>query len=192
MSATNRGSERSPRDYYVTPSTAILSFLEHHKILPGTILDPGAGDGAFGKAIKMYGLQNRLDAVEIQEKFRPELIKTYNRVKTTDYLGYYPKNKITTIMGNPPFSLATDFIEHSFELAPDELILLLRLPFLESQKRFNFWQEYPVNKLYILATRPSFTTDGGNDATAYAFFVWDGSNNQEIHVISGEYGVFSY
>jgi hypothetical protein len=60
--------------------------------------------------------------------------------------------------------------------------MLLRLAFLESKRRFNFWQQYPVNKLYILSQRPSFTGKG-TDATAYAWFVWDGSDKQEVKVI---------
>ena len=60
--------------------------------------------------------------------------------------------------------------------------MLLRLPFLESNKRYEFWQNHPVNKLYILSKRPSFRGKG-TDATAYAFFVWDNSSKQKIIVI---------
>ena len=45
-----------------------------------------------------------------------------------------------------------------------------------------FWKAYPVNKLYVLSKRPSFTGKG-TDSAAYAWFVWDNSKTQEIHVI---------
>lgn len=50
--------------------------------------------------------------------------------------------------------------------------MLLRLAFLESKKRCDFWQKHPVSKLYVLSERPSFT-GAGTDATAYAWFVWN-------------------
>lgn len=97
---------------------------------------------------------------------------------------WQPEQKYKTIITNPPYSLAMEFILKSFELVePDgEVIMLLRLAFLESKKRYDFWQKHPVNKLYILSERPSFTGKG-TDATAYGWFVWDNSGKQEIKVI---------
>lgn len=60
--------------------------------------------------------------------------------------------------------------------------MLLRTAFLESKKRYNFWQKHLLNKLYVLSQRPSFTGKG-TDATSYAWFIWNGSDKQEIKVI---------
>jgi hypothetical protein len=92
--------------------------------------------------------------------------------------------KYKTIITNPPYSIAQEFIEKCFEIANQEteIIMLLRLAFLESKKRYEFWQKHPVNELYILSERPSFTGKG-TDATAYAWFVWNGSDKQKIKVI---------
>lgn len=69
------------------------------------------------------------------------------------------------------------------ELYPDaEIIMLLRLSFLESRARYEFWQDNPVNKLYILSSRPKFVNNK-TDATSYAFFVWNNTSKQEIKVI---------
>ena len=48
--------------------------------------------------------------------------------------------------------------------------------------RYQFWQQYPINGLYVLSQRPSFTGHG-TDATSYSFFIWNNSNKQEIKVI---------
>jgi len=53
---------------------------------------------------------------------------------------------------------------------------------LESKKRKDFWQRHPVNGLYVLSERPSFT-GGKTDAAAYAWFVWNSSGRQKIEVI---------
>lgn len=107
-----------------------------------------------------------------------------NEVVIGDFLEWQPDKKYKTIIGNPPYSLALEFLEKCFEIAdPDtEIIMLLRTAFLESQKRYEFWQKHPVNKLYVLSKRPSFTGKG-TDATSYSWFIWDGSDKQEIKVI---------
>ena len=101
-----------------------------------------------------------------------------------NFLSFKPIKEYQTIISNPPFSIAQEIIEHCFEIAntDTEIIMLLRLAFLETKKRYDFWQKHPMNKLYILSKRPSFTGHG-TDATAYAWFVWDGNKKQEIKVI---------
>jgi len=92
--------------------------------------------------------------------------------------------KYKTIITNPPYSIAQEFIEKCFKIADQntEIIMLLRLAFLESKKRYEFWQKHPVSELYVLSKRPSFT-GGGTDATAYAWFVWKNTKEQKIKVI---------
>lgn len=93
-------------------------------------------------------------------------------------------HKYDVIIGNPPYSLAQEFIEKCFTLLKDdgEIIMLLRTAFLESKKRYKFWQKHPLNGLYVLSKRPSFTGEG-TDATSYSFMIWNNSNKQEIKVI---------
>jgi hypothetical protein len=77
-----------------------------------------------------------------------------------------------------------EFIEHCFEIGDKdtEIIILLRTAFLESKKRYEFWQKHKLNGLYVLSQRPSFTGKG-TDATSYSFFVWNNSDKQDIKVI---------
>jgi len=90
----------------------------------------------------------------------------------------------STIITNPPYSIAQQFVEKAFKLAgkDTDIIMLLRLAFLESKKRREFWQSHPVNGLYVLSERPSFT-GAGTDAAAYAWFVWNNSDRQITEVI---------
>lgn len=190
LSATNRGAKRVEADFYATPHSVIENFLSHHQLREGVILEPSAGNGNFVNVIKNNGYNNLIVANELRNEEMTNLQQSgANIITNFDYLtdDFEIPNihsaEVLTVIGNPPFSLAKEFLETTFQRFHNaEVIMLLRLAFLESKKRYNFWQQHPVNKLYILSERPSFTGHG-TDATAYAFFVWDGTSKQEIKVI---------
>ena len=50
------------------------------------------------------------------------------------------------------------------------VVMLLRINFLGSKKRYGFWKKNPPQAMYVLSKRPSFTGKG-TDATEYAWFV---------------------
>lgn len=184
ISATNRGTQRIGSDFYATPIPVIKNFLNNYTLKYGDILEPSAGNGNFIKALREYNYQNHITAVEIrQEEFNGLRIIADN-VLIEDFLTYKPEKYFKTIIGNPPYSIAQEFIEHCFEIADKdtEIIMLLRTAFLESKKRYDFWQMHPLNNLYVLSQRPSFTGKG-TDATSYAWFIWNNNNKQEIKVI---------
>lgn len=88
-----------------------------------------------------------------------------------DYLvTEYPH--VDAVITNPPYSMAQEFVEKALEDA-DVVIMLLRLGFLESMKRWEWWQDNPIDHLIVLSKRPSFTEDNKTDGSGYAWFVWD-------------------
>ena len=95
--------------------------------------------------------------------------------------------KYDLIIGNPPFNQAIEFVEKCLGLLKPggRLIFLLRTAFMESDQRFEFWQQedHQLAGLYTLHKRPSFTGHG-TDATSYSWFVWQpGSSRQIIKII---------
>jgi len=187
ISATNRGSKRVESDTYCTPIPVIKNFLKHYKLQHGNILEPSAGNGNFIIALREEGYNNYnpITAIELREEERINLINSgVDNVIITDFLTWKSDKEYTTIIGNPPYSLALEFIEKCFEIATDktEIIMLLRTAFLESKKRYKFWQKHPLNGLYVLSQRPSFTGKG-TDATSYSFFIFNNNGKQEIKVI---------
>lgn len=85
-----------------------------------------------------------------------------------------PSYAVDLVIGNPPYSLAEQFVCHSLTLVKPNgyVIFLLRLSFLCSSKRINgLYQKHPLRAFAPIAPRPSFT-EGGNDNSEYAAFVW--------------------
>ena len=185
MSATNRGAIRRESDFYRTPVGTINAFLDAFEFKTfGHILEPCAGDGAIIRAIRARDDENYITAVEIRDETESLIESGADQVFIDDFLtfpGLHPAPG--TIITNPPYSIAQKIIEHCFEIAPDaEVIMLLRLAFLESKKRKPFWNKHPVTQLYVLSERPSFTGKG-TDAAAYAWFVWSKYREPKIQVI---------
>lgn len=176
MSATNRGGERKAYDFYATPPETIRSFLANFDGISSSdrILEPSAGNGQIIRVLRESGYDNRIDAVELRPEERATLEALADNVTIGSFFDYDPDCGYDVIIGNPPYSMALEFINKSLELLHPAglLIFLLRTNFLESEKRFSWWQEHPLSGLYTLHKRPSFTGHG-TDATSYSWFVWE-------------------
>ena len=188
MSATNRGATRKDSDFYATPLNSIYAFLDVYNGIKSTdlILEPSAGNGNIITALRNKGYTNPIHVIELREEERSNLVGKADKVGIFNYLTEDIPYKYDVIIGNPPYSLAREFIDKSLTLLNPggRLIFLLRTAFLESKKRFQWWQKHPLCGLYTLHNRPSFTGKG-TDATAYSWFVWERSDNvsQVIKVI---------
>lgn len=137
MSATNRGCVRNPFDHYPTPLTAFAPLI---KYLPNNqpIFECASGDGRLVKAMNDAGLKATGKDLD-RDGF--------------DFLKSRTKRKC--IVTNPPFSIALEFCDHALKLAP-EVFMLLRLNFLASGKRKEWFQKHEPSALFVLSDRPSF------------------------------------
>lgn len=92
MSATNRGQERNPKDYYKTPRECVQGLLAETLYIPWTkasILDPCAGDGVFGNVIGFYYPEATLTAVEIRPEEKEALLSMNETSDVSTYIGGY-------------------------------------------------------------------------------------------------------
>lgn len=156
MVGLKKKSERKGYDAYETPEWAVKSFLTLCPIRSDwKYLEPCRASGRFYNELPIGSAWG-----EIREG--------------VDYLATdYPR--VDCILTNPPYSLAQEFVEKAHKDA-EVIIMLLRLGFLESTKRKEFWDKYPLDHLVTLSKRPSFTEDGKTDGAGYAYFIWDKNN----------------
>jgi hypothetical protein len=162
-------------EFYPTPKNLCLEAL---KLIPNVYtaqyaLDPGAGDGVWGNAFRK--LNKHANLLGIEKRLVPFPFSSYDSWWVEiDYLKCKVDNNYDIIFGNPPYSLAEEFIRKGIsELEQGGyLIFLLRLAFLESAKRhFGLFTEFPPKEVSVLSRRPSFY-GGKTNATAYALFIW--------------------
>lgn len=189
---TGKNKITNPNEFYETPAWCTKALLNELNLDPKNVLDPCVGTGAIAGVVReMYPAANLL----INDIDKTLLDKALTKLKFEDlrsrieeglpqtnysvgsYLDICPGKQVQSdefdlIILNPPFSLAQEFVEKSFELSPNGTVaVLLRLNWLGSKKRIAFHKKNPSN-VYVLPKRPSFTNDGRTDGTEYAWFVF--------------------
>lgn len=153
--------EREPTDYYKTPEHATRPLLSREKF-DGIVWECACGDGAISRMLP------------------GEVISTdlYNRgygESGVDFLATV--KQVNHVVTNPPYSLAQKFVAHALRCASGKVAMLLKLNFLEGQKRKPFFEATPLRTVYVFANRISFNKADvkgkGNGLLAYAWFVWE-------------------
>ena len=187
MSSTNRSKHRDGHisDYYVTPQDQIKIFLnefikdEKLNLTDMQIIDPASGGDNKHKQSYPFVLINDFDlnkehilTIDVRDD---SLADIKDDCLSMDMSIYQPPNIIIT---NPPFSHAIRFIEKALENVCDNgyVIMLLRLNFLGSVSRFDFFKKYMPKYIYVHHKRISFTDDKRTDSIEYAHFVWHKNN----------------
>ena len=176
--------KRSPRDFYPTPyglADAVVERLAYSFRYTDRphVLDPGYGTGVWGKAVDEHFPNARITGVDIHANMDVLDSPIYGLLYHMDYLDYASKpdnwDQYDLIIGNPPYTLAEEFIRASIKLLKYSgmVAFLLRNSFLHSQKRYHgLYNDHPLNNVYFLSRRPSFTGDGKTDADDYIIAIW--------------------
>jgi hypothetical protein len=175
MTFTMRATLGTPRpagspDFFQTPPEYV-SWLLDVETFDGIILEPAAGDGAIVRVLQAHGH----DVIWF-DKFRG--------VTRRDFMDW--KSTVPNIITNPPYGRGRPeaFITRALAVSTRKVAMLLRLTFLEGQKRRpKFENEWPLKTVYILTKRWNFATNDWGGATAYAWYVFDKSwepNNTQI------------
>jgi hypothetical protein len=180
MSATGRGSERRPSDYYPTPAWCVHRLLEDLALPGGVWLEPSAGEGAIIRAVNSRRFDVDWIAIEVREECAPALRAAGADAFVADFLGpdvgWTGRTRFFDVaLLNPPFTHAQAFIERCKAMA-SWVCALERLNFLEGEERCEWLRADPPD-VYVLPNRPSFTGDG-TDSIAYAWFVWGPVRNR--------------
>jgi hypothetical protein len=160
-------------DLYETPSVAIEALLRVEQ-LPPHIWEPACGRGAIVNVLRSAG--HEVVATDIADYGLPITPPGYwNR----DFLLETDAPEGTeAIVTNPPFRFAEEFVAHALELSP-LVIMLLRLAFLESERRCHILENCGLARVHVfrkrlpMMHRANWTGPKANSGMAFAWFVWD-------------------
>jgi hypothetical protein len=173
MSQRSSGYQRKPGDFYPTPAwvtEAILPFIPDDV---RHVWEPAAGDMAMVNSLDAAGLE--VFASDIHE--HPDLDDC------RDFFAYKQAPKGTHgILTNPPYALATEFIEHAMKLmrVPDGLVaMLLRADFDSAASRSHIFADCPVfaRKIVLRKRIVWFVQADGKPKASpsfnHAWYLWD-------------------
>jgi len=92
------------------------------------------------------------------------------------------------IITNPPFKYAQQFVEKALSLIPDgkKVAMFLRIQFLETKERREFFKSYPPKTVYVSSKRILCAMNGefanyskNGSAACYCWFIWQKGFNGE-------------
>lgn len=161
-------------DLYETPPEAVEALLRVER-LPEYLWEPACGRGKIANVLAAHGhcvwATDLVNYGQSSENCGIDfLMERMSR--------YSPIQHIQCIITNPPFKLAEEFVDHALCLCP-KVVMLLRLAFLESERRSSILDSGWLARIYVFRKRlPMMHRDGwegrkANSGMAFAWFVWD-------------------
>ena len=181
--------EREALDYYATPPKEVTNILEvlNLDLTGADVLEPCCGGGHMVEGIYQYNRKANILATDIMQRTNYFLTRDavgdtimYHYGTKYDFLGdEYPIERADYVILNPPFSVIIPFVQRSLEIADKGVLMLGRLKFLESQKRYTeIFQDNPPTKIFGYIDRIACYKNGDfsekpSSIEAYAWFYWD-------------------
>jgi hypothetical protein len=162
VSQRDSGYERKERDCYETPEW-VTEALRPHVRHVGSIWEPAAGSGKMVKVFEGWGLK-AIDHGDI--------------VDGRDFLQEGPR-PIDAIVTNPPYVLATQFVEHALDLVGQSrgtVAMLLRTDFDHAKTRRHLFGDCGrFSRKVVLTKRIKWFEDSkGSPSFNHAWFIWNG------------------
>lgn len=188
MTCKNAKHPSIPHDPYFTPEWLVAQACDIiiPRVLPrapARMLEPGAGDGVWVRALRDRYPRGHITAIDINERFRwPEATESFYG----DFL-QHPRlhpgvvqqtRPYDLAIGNPPFSLAMPFLARALSISR-YVCFLVRQGFLASSKRNSFFQRHRPSHCFVVAHRPCFI-EGRSDSADYCFVCWGGKTSETI------------
>lgn len=160
---------RQKDDFYPTPPEAVEALLSVEKFI-GDIWEPACGDGAISKVLER---EHNVVSSDLNDYGFGE--------SGVDFL-MEQELQAQSIVTNPPYKNATDFVRHAIRLGAKKHCWLLRLAFLEGKARNeNIFSKTKPARVWVFSKRLTIwrgdEEKSGSGTTAYAWFVWEGVSN---------------
>ncbi len=162
--------EREENDYYATDPKSIDILLGVEKF-GSRIWECACGEGHLSERLKYHG----------HEVISTDLIDRGYGKSGIDFLEQ-KEMMGDSIITNPPYKYAKEFIEKSLELIQDggKIAMFLKIQFLEGKSRKKLFIANPPKVIYVSSSRLLCAKNGkfkemqeaGGSAVAYAWFIW--------------------
>lgn len=170
--------ERSGDDWYREPGWAVEGLLDVEEF-PSPCWDPACGLGRIPEVLQAAGvtcfgtdLRTRSDLLRARPWWRGEHDFAAGGAAARVPLSWQ------SIVTNPPFALAEEFLRRALAMAQHKVAFLLRLSWIEGRGRRWVWDETPLAAIHPFARRVSmppgdFLGEAKGGAVAFAWFVWE-------------------
>lgn len=177
LAGTSTTRERADEDYYATPCNSTEALLNNVKF-EGKFLEPCIGGGHISEVIKKYYPNNEVIGYDLVDRGYPNTI-------VSDYLtNDFGEDKYDSIITNPPYSLAQEFLEKSMSIINKngKIAMFLKIQFLEGVARKEMFNKYPPKYVYVFTKRQNPLRNGSPvdengkawaSTMCFAWFVWE-------------------
>lgn len=160
---------RTKNDFYPTPRIAIDTFLK--KWQPSTnakLFEPCGGNGALIDGLTDNGF-NVVGSCDIDPQRKDILKQDFLKLKSLPV-------KADTIITNPPFNLAEEFVRKSFELGIETVAILIKATWFSAAKRIDLFENHRPSKKLDYTFRLDFMGKG-SPVMECCWIVWEGQHS---------------
>ena len=169
--------ERQEHDYCATDPKAIELLLKLESF--NNVWEPACGQGHLSEVLKKNGIHGRSS----------DLINRGYSNEVFDFLAIDNLEWNGDIITNPPFKYAKEFVEKSLQITEigAKIVMFLRIQFLETKDRREFFKSYPPKYVYVASSRILCAMNGefgkykeNGSASCYCWFIWENGYKGEI------------
>ena len=179
----NPQDERVKNDWYATNPEAVRKLLNVESFNMKNILEPCVGGGHIANVLKEYSMEN-VTVIDVVDR-------GYEGTIVTDFLNWKPDKEYDTIITNPPYSLASEFVKKCIDILSQngKLAMFLKIQFLEGLKRKELFDKFPPKYVYVFRKRMQIFNEGiefnpktgkrWSSLLCNAWYIWDKKCNTE-------------
>lgn len=180
----NPKGDRIKDDWYATNPEAVRMLLDTYpNFNMKNILEPCVGEGHIANVLKEYSGED-ITCIDI-------INRGYKDTIVTDFLTWDCDKEFDTIITNPPYKLAVEFIRKCISILSQngQLAMFLKIQFLEGLKRKELFDNYPPKYIYVFRKRMQIFNEGveinpktgkkWSSLLCNAWYIWDKKCNTE-------------
>jgi hypothetical protein len=160
---------REANDFYPTHPGATKALLSVEPF-EGPIWEPACGEGDITRVLEEAG--HTVISTDLVDR-------GFGEARRDFLMEWQPQ--APNIITNPPFKLASEFVEKSLSLTTSKVAMFLRLAFLEGVERGGIFPSQPLARVWVMSRRvPMWRGEVRNEIgslMAMAWFVWDHSHS---------------